>query len=117
MRNLLCLAVILGTVGIAVSARSIGAAEPPTAAPAFKDVKEIISARCVPCHSEAPDLIGVYDAPGGIKYDTADEIRTYSAGIGKTVADGTMPDSNYTNKTEGERKVIAAWVAAGAKVP
>ena len=86
--------------------------------PTYKEVHQIISARCVPCHSDEPDHIGVYEAPKGIKFDTNLGIRVFTPGILKTaVQDQSMPPANITEMTDAERATLAAWIKAGAKVP
>ena len=80
--------------------------------PAFTQVQSIIDQRCVPCHAVHPTMPGISPAPGGIAFNTAAKIRLL-AGLIKTAAVDShlMPPSNVTNITQGERDVLARWLA------
>ena len=111
MRLGFVLAAAFGLCAVTVSAY---AADVPT----YQQIKQIISERCTTCHSEEIRTHGIYDAPAGIKYDTAEEIRVYAKGIMRVATQTkTMPPPETTEMTDAERDMIAAWYAAGAKVP
>ncbi|MEX1994846.1 MAG: urate hydroxylase PuuD [Steroidobacteraceae bacterium] len=81
----------------------------------FAQVNRILHARCVTCHSAAPDHPTAPVAAAGVAFDTPREIQAWSARIHeRTVISRTMPLANLTNMTDGERAMIARWYAAGA---
>lgn len=88
-------------------------------APAFPEVKKIISTRCQTCHSEFPSQMEYSEtgAPNGVKFDTAEQIKLYSPKIWiKATQEKSMPPGNITNITDAERDTIAAWIKAGATI-
>ena len=74
----------------------------------------IIQRRCTVCHSASPtDYVGV--APGGVHYDTLDQVIQYAPQIGaQAVASAAMPPGNLTDMTEEERQLLGEWLDAGA---
>lgn len=71
-------------------------------------VRPIIEARCVACHSARPTLVPA--APLGVMFDTPEQIRARGIRIhAQTVITRVMPQANRTNMTPYERAVIAAW--------
>ena len=103
---------IIAGVAFAIAPR--GAA--PAAAPvAFADVQRVIAARCVPCHATQPRQEGFAQPPKGIVLETPEQIAGQAAKIGETVGNGYMPIGNLTQMTTDERRIVAAWVAQGAK--
>ena len=107
---------ISSRVAFGVACLFVSPALADEAAPSFKEIKQIISSRCQTCHSEETSQPGIYEAPKGIKLDTAFEITTYAPKINEQVVVARlMPLGNVTEMTEEERKKIAAWFAAGAK--
>ena len=81
----------------------------------FAQVNRILHARCVTCHSAAPDHPTAPVAAAGVAFDTPREIQSWSARIHeRTVTTRTMPLANLTNMTEQERATIARWFEAGA---
>jgi len=104
---------IIAGVAFAIAPR--GAA--PAAAPvAFADVQRVIAARCVPCHATQPRQEGFAQPPKGIVLETPEQIAGQAAKIGETVGNGYMPIGNLTQMTTDERRIVAAWVAQGAKM-
>jgi uncharacterized membrane protein len=97
---------------------------PATAAPAnvgdhvsFTSVQLVISERCVPCHSVTPTDKSLPAPPPGIRFDTPDEIKTFSSRIkARAVTQRTMPLANKTGMTDDERDLLARWFLQGAKV-
>ena len=84
---------------------------------AFSQVKPIFKARCQNCHSANPtdDLQKV--APGGVMFDTPEQIQKMSARIlVRAVQTKTMPQANKTGITEEERELIGLWIDQGAKI-
>ena len=106
--------ILVAALGLSLVGVSVRAGE--ASAPTFKEVKQIISQRCQSCHSNEPKQPGIYEAAHGIKYDTAEQIRAFAKGINATAVQGmSMPPGNATDMTDGERKILGAWFAAGAK--
>jgi uncharacterized membrane protein len=83
-------------------------------APGDAEVRAVVLARCVACHSNKPRIAGFGAAPGGVNFDDpralgrwADRIRV------RVVETRTMPLGNMTGMTEEERLLIARWLAHG----
>jgi uncharacterized membrane protein len=88
---------------------------PAGAAPAFAEVQRIVSLRCAVCHADAPRQPGIAVAPKGVLLDTAERIQAQAAAIdAQAVRTRAMPIGNLTGMTDDERRILAAWVAAGA---
>lgn len=98
-------------------------AEPPVVPPVvvpppslFAQVEAIIVLRCVGCHSVSPALPGFATAPGGIRFDTPEQIHADARRIYYNVVQTEfMPYGNRTGMTAVERAVVAAWFEGGAK--
>ena len=91
------------------------ASAPAAAAPAFAEVERIVAVRCAACHADSPRQPGFATAPKGVLLDTAERIHAQAAAIdAQAVRTRAMPIGNLTEMTDDERKVLAAWVAAGA---
>ncbi len=85
---------------------------------AFVEVREVISRHCVSCHSARPTSELFKEAPKGVAFDTADQIRRHAAQIhAQTVATRVMPLGNLTRMTSEERALIGNWIAQGAQTP
>jgi uncharacterized membrane protein len=105
-------AAALGAVAILATEGAPG----PTGAAAgdapveFQDVREVIAVRCAVCHSAHP-VHELFDAPpGGITFDTEDEIRSRADRIhAVTIETGVMPLGNLTGMTEEERALVGRW--------
>lgn len=79
----------------------------------FGQARAIINQRCLSCHSQYPtdDVFTV--APGGITFDTPDEIRRLAARIvERAVTQQSMPMANKTGMTDEERAIVGAALAA-----
>lgn len=76
----------------------------------FRQVREVIAVRCAACHSAHP-VHELFDAPpGGITFDTEEEIRTRADRIfAVTVGTRVMPLGNLTGMTEEERALVGRW--------
>ena len=77
----------------------------------FPSVQNIITARCVGCHSSRPTIPGFNPAPLGIRYDSESQILNDDGRIEATVTGRSMPFGNMTSMTDAERNVIAGWYA------
>jgi uncharacterized membrane protein len=84
-----------------------GAGDAPVA---LADVREVIAVRCAVCHSADP-VNELFDAPpGGIAFDTEDEIRSRADRIyAVTIESRVMPLGNLTGMTEAERSLVGRW--------
>lgn len=98
-------------------ADQVGAASTAgSAVPRFAEVRQIVSERCVACHSATPRYPGIVEAPEGIMFDDSGEIVKRAAQIQEqAVATHAMPLDNATNITDAERARLGAWIASGAK--
>ncbi|HET6360483.1 MAG TPA: urate hydroxylase PuuD, partial [Gemmatimonadota bacterium] len=95
---------VVGAAGLGAVALLATAGSPePTAVGAsaapvdFREVREVIAVRCAVCHSAHP-VHDLFDAPpGGITFDTAEEIRARADAIhAVTVETRIMPLGNLT---------------------
>jgi len=84
----------------------------PLGPPDFAEVRHIIDRRCGTCHSAQPSDLSFGVAPGGVRYDTAEEILSYAARIReRAVVTRTMPPGNKTGMTDVERETLGRWSA------
>jgi uncharacterized membrane protein len=86
-------------------------------APSFQEAKAVIVSRCVICHSRTPadDTFGA--RPGGVAFDTDEQIQTLAGRIYlRAVVTQTMPLANRTLISDEERALLGRWVKAGASL-
>ncbi|MCT9074652.1 urate hydroxylase PuuD [Cupriavidus gilardii] len=108
----------LGVVAVMIAPqpRQPVAAQPDGAAAtkvSFTKVQEIMNARCVQCHAEAPKMMPT--AAKGIKLETPDEIKAHAQLIyQQAVQQKAMPLGNVTQITDDERALLGQWFEAGA---
>ena len=82
---------------------------------AFAQVQQIVATRCAGCHASEPTFDGFDAPPAGVIFDTPAQIQKEAQRIyAQAVATEAMPIGNITEMTEAERRVLAAWHAAGA---
>ena len=87
----------------------------PVTSVTFTQVHRIMDRRCAACHSAAPSDLSFGVAPGGVMFDTPEQILAHVARIReRAVMTRTMPPGNKTNMTEVEREMIGRWIAQGA---
>ncbi len=80
---------------------------------AFEDVQAVIAHRCTNCHSAQPAHPAFPAAPGGVEFDTGEQIMAEAQRIHQqTVLTRVMPIGNLTNITEEERELIDRWYQA-----
>jgi uncharacterized membrane protein len=99
---------------------------PPTreAAPAsqaaevsFAKVQPVIAERCAVCHAARPTFPGFQQPPGGVAFDTPEQIKAAAPRIHQqAIATRTMPIGNLTRMTEDERALLGKWLAEGAPI-
>jgi len=94
------------------AAATVGTA---AAVPSFAQVRVVIAQRCQPCHSQYQDDRTFGPAPGGVTFDTPENIVRLAERIRvRAVETKTMPVANKTGITEEERALLGRWIAAGA---
>lgn len=83
----------------------------------FTQVHRIIDRRCAACHSAAPSDLGFGVAPGGVAFDSPEQILAHVARIReRAVSTRTMPPANKTNITDAERAMLGRWITQGASI-
>ena len=102
-------------IGLAIA---IAPSPSVTSAPSqatFARVQPIIQERCTVCHAEKPTFAGFQQPPGGLLLDTPERIKAAAQRIHQqTIATPAMPIGNLTKMTDEERRLLGAWLAAGA---
>ncbi len=79
------------------------------------EVENVVLSRCSMCHAAEPLWEGVRVPPKGVMLETPVQIRAHARAIGmQAVATHAMPPGNVTFIEDGERQILAAWLAAGA---
>lgn len=82
--------------------------------PVASDALAISQTRCATCHARKPTDKDFKKAPGGVRLETIEELRKYSAKILKqAVLTKTMPLANRTKMTREERKTMGLWIRSG----
>ena len=100
-----------------LSAQPAATSEEASAAPELDlaAVEEIVLSRCSMCHAAEPFWEGIVAPPKGVILETPEQIRLRSRAIGlQAVHTHAMPPGNVTEIEDGERRMLAAWIAAGA---
>ena len=98
------------------------AAQPPAQVPNnaevdFQQVQAVIQERCASCHSARPTSPLFSAAPGGVMFDTPEQIHLQAALIqAQAVNSVIMPLGNLTQMTQQERDLLGQWIAQGARV-
>ena len=81
----------------------------------FTQARRVIDRRCAACHSAEPSDVSFGAAPGGVMFDTPEQILAHVARIQeRAVVTRTMPPGNKTNITDVEREMLGRWIAQGA---
>ena len=104
---------MIGAVAV-YSIMRLGAApavvDSPAAPVTFAEVRSIIDRRCTACHSAQPSDITFGAAPGGVRFDTPEQIESWAARIhDRAVVSRTMPPGNKTKMTDAERVLLGKW--------
>jgi uncharacterized membrane protein len=74
----------------------------------------IVQTRCVACHTAKPTDEDFDEAPGGVMFDDAGQLKTHAARVlAQAVLTDAMPLGNKTGMTEEERARLGAWIKAG----
>ncbi len=79
------------------------------------EVESVILSRCAMCHAAEPLWEGMVSPPKGVVLETQAQIRLYAEAIGlQAVHTRAMPPGNVSEIPDEERRLLAAWIAAGA---
>ena len=79
------------------------------------EVGYVILSRCSMCHADDPLWEGIGSPPKGVVLETQAQIRQRAEAIGlQAVHTRAMPPGNITDIPDEERRILAAWIAAGA---
>ncbi len=82
----------------------------------FSDVQAIVHKHCSSCHAAAPTHELFPEAPGGVMFDTAEQVIQYAPRImEQSVMSDIMPLGNETGMTEAERALLGKWIEDGAQ--
>ncbi len=83
----------------------------------YPEARAVVDKHCVACHSIHTTVPAFPVAAGGVKLDTAEEMRRSAERIRvRTIVEQNMPLLNKTGMTAGERALLARWIEAGATV-
>ena len=98
---------ILGTGG---GPRPPAAAADPGTRVTLEEARHVIDRRCGACHSARQSDASFGPAPGGVTFDTPEQILARAARIReRAVVTRTMPPGNKTQITEAERALLGRW--------
>ncbi len=76
----------------------------------FAEARHVIDQRCAACHSANPSDVTFGPAPGGVAFDTPEQIIARAARIReRAVVTHTMPPANKTRITDEERSLLRLW--------
>jgi len=99
------------------SAAPAAVADDSSAPVTFTDALRIVDRRCAACHSMTPSDLSFGVAPGGVSFDTPEQIVAHATRIrDRVVVTRTMPPANTTNMTDAERSILGRWITQGAAV-
>jgi len=83
----------------------------------YAQAKSIIDQRCTACHASVPSSPLFTTAPGGVMFDTPEQIKLQSAKIyAQAVSSQIMPLGNITKMTAQERLLLGEWITNGANI-
>ena len=114
------LLLIYGLVALGNSSVQIGRGPPRNmetstaalTAVTFADVRHVVDRRCAVCHSSNPVDLSFGVAPGGVMFDTPEQIMARQSRIlERAVVTRTMPPANKTRITDTERSILESWAA------
>ena len=96
-----------GLMGLADLPTAVARADEPKAP---SEVVDIVTMRCMMCHSAAP-MEEIGEAPKGALLDTPEHIARFAPAIRmQAVLTHAMPPNNFTQMTDEERAVLARWL-------
>ena len=81
----------------------------------FVEVENIVLSRCSMCHAAEPFWESIATPPKGVRLDTPEMIRKHAGAIRlQATLTHAMPPGNLTELLPEERRILDAWIAAGA---
>lgn len=84
----------------------------------YPDARVVVDRRCIQCHSDHNTVPAFPIAGGGVRLDTAEQMRRSAERILlRAVTQRSMPLLNVTGITDDERASLARWIESGAAVP
>ena len=99
------------------AARQVAAVSDSTLPVSFADARHVIDQRCSACHAMQPSDLTFGAAPGGVVFDTPEQISGHAVRIReRAVVTRTMPPGNKTRMTDAERALLGRWIGEGARV-
>jgi uncharacterized membrane protein len=104
----------VAVVALAVAIRPDdgGGGDGPARAVTAEEAQAIVQQRCVPCHAAEPTREGFDSPPGGVAFDTLEQIESQAPAIEAQAVDSTaMPLGNVTQMTDEERETLGDWIA------
>jgi uncharacterized membrane protein len=105
---------LIGILRLGSVANTVGASD-SSAPVSFTEARHVIDRRCASCHAAEPSDVSFGVAPGGVMFDTPEQILAHVARIReRAVMTRTMPPGNKTNITDAERAMLGRWIAQGA---
>lgn len=97
-----------------LAARPFARQDPPAAGLAPVSLEEataVVRKRCAVCHSTSPADRSFGIAPGGIAFDTPEQIEALAPRIRvRAIETLSMPPNNRTWMTDAERELLGRWV-------
>ena len=96
----------------------VSVAATPATAPAvtLAQVQDIVIARCSVCHAAEPVWEGFATAPNHVLLDTPEHILQHARQIEiNAVLSNAMPPGNVTEIGDDDRRLLATWLAQGAR--
>ena len=85
------------------------------ATPTSQAAQNVVLTRCSMCHMSEPVWPGIHAPPKGVLLDSPENISRHARLIEiNAVRSDAMPPGNITEMTAEERRILAAWLAAGA---
>ena len=86
---------------------------PTPAAPSDDDALALVHKHCTSCHSAAATDTMFSIAPGGVMFDTIEQIKQWAPRIlARSVTNHDMPFMNKTGMTDDERATLGQWIDA-----
>ncbi len=74
----------------------------------------IVQTRCAACHSAKPTDEDFDEAPGGVMFDDAGQLKAHAVRVlAQAVLTDAMPLGNKTGMSKQERARLGAWIKAG----
>lgn len=108
---------VIALIALIIVTAPVSTSKKSTKPVAFSQVQPIFKKRCQSCHSAAPTDEVQTIAPGGVLFDTPEQIHKMSERIlVRAVQTKTMPQANKTGITDEERELIGSWIEQGAKI-